>query len=98
MKTKSHTTTSRVGARAMMTKARMAAMGMGTMLTGSNNSSIMMAVIRNGARTTTICGNLVGIVLLKQNLPYGGPNVYQAEWMPALKRWGRGGGETNTAI
>lgn len=48
-----------------MARARMAAMGTGTMLMGSNNSSIMMAMIRNGARTTTICGDLVGIVLLK---------------------------------
>lgn len=65
MKTKSRTTMSRVGARATMARARMAAMGTGTMLTGSNNSSIMMAMIRNGAKTTTICGDLVGIVLLK---------------------------------
>ena len=53
-----------------MARARTAAMGTGTMLTGSssssnNNSSIMMAMIHNGARMTTICGDLVGAVLLK---------------------------------
>lgn len=56
---------SRVGARATMARARMAAMVTGTMLMGSNNSSIMMAMIHNGARTITICGDLVGIVLFK---------------------------------
>lgn len=61
---------SRVGARATM--ARTAAMGTGTMLTGSNSSSIMMDTIRNGARTTMICGDLVTSVLRK-NVPYTAP-------------------------
>lgn len=79
MKTKSHTTTTKVRARATMVRARMAAMG--TMPTGSNNSSIMMAVIRNGARTTTICGDLVGIVLLK-NLPCHAPRCKKRRGWP----------------
>lgn len=79
MKTKSHTTTTKVRARATMARARMAAMG--TMLTGSNNSSIMMAVTRNGARTTTICGDLVGIVLLK-NLPCHAPRCKKRSGWP----------------
>lgn len=65
MRTMSRTTTIKVGARDTIARARMAAMGIGTMLTGSNNSSIMIAMIHNGARMTTICGDLVEAVLFK---------------------------------